>query len=444
MFLIKYINNSDNISDIFNIIFGYIIRYFRQEVRGMRKKITKIAAMFMGGAVIIGSSQAAALNVASASEGKFIPSSAGEFNGHYYFVYKDVKTWEEAKAACESRGGHLATITSKEEDDFVYSYIKESGYDNAYFGLSDSETEGTWVNVTGEEVSYTNWAACEPSAENDNEDYAMYFWMNDNGKWNDGDFQESLMGGEINYICEWDDASGIEQTITIPDDAFEYGEHKYYIYEDAQNWNMAQMLCEMKGGYLATITTKEENDVLFRYIKSKGYDNAYFGLSDSEEEGIWKKVTGEESAYTNWAEGEPNEENDNENYAMFYWKNEDGRWNDGDFGGTTVNGGVAYICEWGSERSPQTITVSGKAAKTVQYKQKNLKKKSASFSLDAKADSKLSYKVTSGSSKYITVSKDGKITLKKGCKKGTYKILISAEASDTFDSASKIINIQVK
>lgn len=38
----------------------------------MRKKITKIAAMFMGGAVIVGSSQAAALNVVSASEGKFI------------------------------------------------------------------------------------------------------------------------------------------------------------------------------------------------------------------------------------------------------------------------------------------------------------------------------------------------------------------------------------
>lgn len=165
-------------------------------------------------------------------------------------------------------------------------------------------------------------------------------------------------------------------------------------------------------------------------------------MSDSETEDKWVNVNGEELSYTNWAEGEPSAEN--EDYAMYFWMNDTGTWNDGDFGGFTVNGGTVYICEWGAERSPQTITVSGKAAKTVQYKQKNLKKKSASFSIDAKADSKLSYKVTSGSSKYITVSKDGKVTLKKGCKKGTYKILISAEASDTFDTASKTINIQVK
>lgn len=398
----------------------------------------------MGGAVIIGSSQALCLNTASASEGNSVPSGLGEFNGHYYFVYKDAKTWEEAKELCESRGGYLATITSKEEDEYVYSYIKENGYEDAYFGLSDSETEGIWQNVTMEEVTYTNWAACEPSAENENEDYAMYFWMNDTGTWNDGDFQESLIGGEINYICEWDSASDIYIDQTIPDDAFEYGGHKYYIYEDAQKWNMAKTLCEMKGGYLATITTREENDALFKYINDKGYRDAYFGLSDCEEEGTWKWVTSEDVKFVNWAKGEPNAESDNEDYAMFYHWNKDGTWNDGDFGNRTVNGGTVYICEWGSERSPQTITVSGKAAKTVQYKQKNLKKKSASFSIDAKAGSKLSYKVIRGSSKYITVSKDGKVTLKKGCIKGVYKIFINAETSDTFDTASKTITIQVK
>ena len=46
-----------------------------------------------------------------------IPSEAVKFNGHSYYVYNlsSVTTWEEAKEYCESKGGYLATITSKEE-----------------------------------------------------------------------------------------------------------------------------------------------------------------------------------------------------------------------------------------------------------------------------------------------------------------------------------------
>ncbi|MDR0920239.1 MAG: C-type lectin domain-containing protein [Oscillospiraceae bacterium] len=49
-------------------------------------------------------------------------SNAIMFNGHaYLFIYTSVngKTWEQAKAYCESMGGHLATITSNAEKDFL-------------------------------------------------------------------------------------------------------------------------------------------------------------------------------------------------------------------------------------------------------------------------------------------------------------------------------------
>ena len=57
---------------------------------------------------------------------------------------------------------------------------------------------------------------------------------------------------------------------------------------------------------------------------------------------------------------------------------------------------------------------------------------------------KLTYKVTKGKSKYITVSKTGKVTLKKGCKKGTYKITITASATEKYKAATKVISIKVK
>ena len=50
-----------------------------------------------------------------------------EGNGHYYKVFSGPNseypqlTWEEAKLACEQLGGHLVTITSSEEQDFIES-----------------------------------------------------------------------------------------------------------------------------------------------------------------------------------------------------------------------------------------------------------------------------------------------------------------------------------
>lgn len=96
------------------------------------------------------------------------------------------------------------------------------------------------------------------------------------------------------------------------------------------------------------ISSAEENEFLYQLMVENGYENAYFGYSDAEEEDNWKWVDGSSSAYENWHSGEPNAENTEEDYAMFYWKYEDGTWNDGDFGRNTNNGGTTFVCEWDS------------------------------------------------------------------------------------------------
>ena len=49
-------------------------------------------------------------------------SCAVEFKGHYYMLFDlGGLTWEEAVAYCENIGGHLATITSDDEQSFVES-----------------------------------------------------------------------------------------------------------------------------------------------------------------------------------------------------------------------------------------------------------------------------------------------------------------------------------
>lgn len=99
------------------------------------------------------------------------------------------------------------------------------------------------------------------------------------------------------------------------------------------------------------------------------------------------------------------------------------------------------------EKKKQKITVSKKASKTIVYKAKKLKKKSASFSISAKAKGKITYAVTkypSSGKKYIQVSKKGKVTLKKKAKKGTYVITVTAAKTSAYKKATKKVTIKVK
>lgn len=128
-----------------------------------------------------------ATNIYGDYEESDIPADAVEFNGHYYYVYNldTVTTWEEAKEYCESQGGYLATITSQEEDEFLYSYITDMGFESGLFGLSNTDQDDAWTWVTGEPFSYENWASEEPAQQlaSGTERYALYDTQSSSGHW---------------------------------------------------------------------------------------------------------------------------------------------------------------------------------------------------------------------------------------------------------------------
>ena len=120
-------------------------------------------------------------------------------DGHAYQLFEvESDNWKTVETYLESIGGHLATITSAEEDSFVYNYMKDCGITGAYFGLTDYEEEGVWKWVTGECYSYSNWASGEPNNQGGYEHYGLYYYKSGE-KWNDGSGTSGI------YICEWDD-----------------------------------------------------------------------------------------------------------------------------------------------------------------------------------------------------------------------------------------------
>lgn len=137
-----------------------------------------------------------------------IPSSARYYGGHMYCVYKADVTWKRAKSLCESKGGHLATITSKGENDFVKNLVIEKNIGYVWLGATDEKKEGTWKWVTGEKFKFTDWNDGEPNNEHGNENYLCIY---DNYLWNDS--TNDCRGDAHGYVCEWDfgKVSGIEQ-----------------------------------------------------------------------------------------------------------------------------------------------------------------------------------------------------------------------------------------
>ena len=106
-------------------------------------------------------------------------------NGHFYeavSVAPERITWEAASAAAQAAGGYLATSTSEEENNFIYSLINsdEFWYTDRYgngigpwlggFQLPEGpEPDGGWQWVSSEPWDYTNWAYGEPSNAHTNE-----------------------------------------------------------------------------------------------------------------------------------------------------------------------------------------------------------------------------------------------------------------------------------
>ena len=140
-------------------------------------------------------------------------------------------------------------------------------------------------------------------------------------------------------------AFGTNTNPDIPEDALSYNGHYYKIYDiNPASYEVAIEYCENLGGHLATIANDDENEILYSYMISCGFLNAYFGYTDRLVEGEWKWITDEEISYTNWHSGEPNGQNTKEDYAMFYSRYNNSEWNDGDF----EYGKVVFICEWDS------------------------------------------------------------------------------------------------
>jgi hypothetical protein len=125
--------------------------------------------------------------------------------GHWYDKVNG--NWFTAENSAILLGGHLVTINDEAEQQWL---ITNFGGNTLYWiGFTDRDNEGTWVWVSGEPVTYTNWAPSEPNNYLGNEDWAVMNWGN-NGKWNDLRADGCNVG-----IAEWAPVSSVPEPSTM-------------------------------------------------------------------------------------------------------------------------------------------------------------------------------------------------------------------------------------
>ena len=139
--------------------------------------------------------------------------------GHVYARVDLDLTIEEAIAYCLERGGHLITITSKEEQALAEAMMRNGSKFWYAIGLLQKpgsiEPKEGFEWVTGEAVTFTNWhkengVETEPSNRSglgspENEVVMLNYEGSANwkyGDWNDMNLAEKL--GEFGFLCEWD------------------------------------------------------------------------------------------------------------------------------------------------------------------------------------------------------------------------------------------------
>lgn len=101
---------------------------------------------------------------------------------------------------------------------------------------------------------------------------------------------------------------------TIIEGPIQWEGSDYYLLSNS-TWTDAQAVAEGMGGNLATINTAEENTWVVNTFSPDGVKNLWIGFTDQDVEGVFVWTSGEPVTYTNWGQGNPDDQCGGQDYA---------------------------------------------------------------------------------------------------------------------------------
>uniref|UniRef100_A0A3Q3MEK2 Mannose receptor, C type 1b n=1 Tax=Labrus bergylta TaxID=56723 RepID=A0A3Q3MEK2_9LABR len=190
------------------------------------------------------------------------------WRGNQYFINRNQMSMEDAQHYCQQRHGDLVSITSKEENTFIWKQISRS-YGHFYIGLT-VELDGSYWFMDGSPVGIQKWDENQPNANSyDQNCVAMTYYM--------GFWQTCNCGQEYSFICKRGN-SAPANTTAIPTPAPKGG-------------------CPMK--WTKFDSKVRNNSFLITRVAELASGDVWIGLNSLNQDGyFW--TDGKKRKYTNW------------------------------------------------------------------------------------------------------------------------------------------------
>jgi hypothetical protein len=214
-------------------------------------------------------------------------------NGHWYAKTTAPLSWPAAEASAVAAGGHLVSIQSAAENQWLVTTFFPSAppdYVDYWIGLTDYPS-GPWHWTSGDPLSYVNWgSAAEPAW-----DYGyLRVGPGQVGVWGtDSWWDPNLLFG----IIELSPLMWIQSPVNG---------HWYAKTGTKLTWTAAESLATGLGGHLATVRSPLENAwAAGTFVTSTPFE-LWIGLNDIAAEGVYAWISGEPVVYIHWDANNPN------------------------------------------------------------------------------------------------------------------------------------------
>ncbi|XP_076601688.1 macrophage mannose receptor 1b [Chaetodon auriga] len=221
------------------------------------------------------------------------------WRGNQYYINRNSMAMEEARHFCQQRHGDLVSISSKDENIFLWKQISRS-YGSYYLGLS-VDLDGSFWWMDGTPVGLQRWDENQPNTNSFDENcVSMTYYM--------GFWQTCNCGQTHQSICKRRGSAPVNTTAapTVPPKGgcpikwSKFDSKCYNIINDrATTWEEARRQCITMGGNLVSIPTRRVQAFLITRMAAAPSSDLWIGLNCLKQDGFYW-TDGKPRRYTNW------------------------------------------------------------------------------------------------------------------------------------------------